>query len=124
MSEQINETGSDKGSVPAGGVDEARDQAQATETSEPAPAAPAGGVDEAKEAAESGTQDGMATGAPGKPEKPAEDLSAPTQEEIDAMVDYTITEATVDQFPPLPDGTVLKVGDVVKLEKNHPLLNQ
>ena len=121
MSEALNETGAVNGTTPAGGVDEAREQAQATEAPEPVPAAPAGGTDEAKEAAERGTQDGMDTGAPGKP---VEDVSAPTQEELDSMVDYTITKETVAQFPPLPDGTVLKVGDVVKLEKGHPLLNQ
>lgn len=44
------------------------------------------------------------------------------QEEIDEMVDYTITEETASQFPALPDGTELKAGDKVSLAKNHPLV--
>lgn len=42
--------------------------------------------------------------------------------EVDQMVDYVITEETVDQFPPLPDGTELKVGDTIKLSPGHELL--
>ena len=58
-------------------------------------------------------EDGVAT-----PALPTEE----EQDEIDGMVDYIITEETVNQFPALPDGTILEVGDRVSLEKNHPLL--
>lgn len=51
---------------------------------------------------------------------------APTPEEqaeIDSMVDYTITEATLAEFPTTyPDGRTVAVGDVVKLPANHPLV--
>lgn len=108
---------------------------------------PAGGVDthaEAREAAEV-AQDGAETGSgeakapetenvPPAPEPtatdastaPGEVLTQPTPEqqaEIDSMVDFTITEETLGEFPAtLPDGTPVTVGMVVKLAKDHPLL--
>ena len=44
------------------------------------------------------------------------------QTEIDNMVDYVVQEG--DDFPTLPDGTEVKVGDVVKLDPEHPLLHR
>lgn len=55
------------------------------------------------------------------------DVKTPTPEEqaeIDAMIDYTITEETLEQFNEArAEGMEpFKVGDVVKLAPEHPLL--
>lgn len=114
--------------APAGGSDPAREHAQAaeaaskvaegTETSTPAfEPQPGGGRDE------STTLD-TETGKPAAPAAPAPQApQTPTPEEqaeLDSMVDYTVKEG--DNFPNLPDGTPVNVGDVVKLPKDHPLV--
>lgn len=90
------------------GADPREDEAPAAEAPAPAPEAPA------------------APAAPDVPPAPTEPV-APTPEEqaeIDAMVDYTITEETLEQFNAArAEGMEpFKVGDQVKLAPNHPLV--
>lgn len=102
---------------PSGGVDLARDEAVAAGDTAPADSTPVTGE--------------SSTAPEAEPEAPATDLpsapSTPTPEEqaeIDSMVDYTITEETLEQFnASRAEGMEpFKVGDVVKLAKDHPIL--
>lgn len=86
-------------------VETAQDEAQAGES------ANVSNTPETAATAESGASDDAA--------KTPTDLE---QADIDAMVDYTVTEETAGQFPTLPDGTIIKAGDIVKLPANHPLV--
>jgi hypothetical protein len=66
------------------------------------------------------TGDSTASGEESRPLTPEE------QAEIDAMVDFTVTEETLGELNAnLPaDKEPLKVGDVVKLAKDHPILTR
>lgn len=80
-----------------------------------------------------GAESVVTTGGETADQKSSDDTSDETtqdddatisQEELDAMVDYTITEETLEEFnASLEEGmTPFKVGDVVKLAKDHPIL--
>lgn len=101
---------------PSGGVDEAKDAQVKAEADGEVPATVS---------AEATTADAGGTSEPAEGTTTAPKVVTPTPEEqaeIDAMVDYTITEETVGNFTPQPDGTTYKVGDVVKLPADNPLV--
>ena len=103
-------------STPAGGVDPARDDAREAELDgADAPAStPAPSPDQVQDQSE---DDVTTSGEPADAEDDA--ATAPTPEEqaeLDQMVDYTVKKG--DEF----DGTPVRAGDVIKLGKDHPLL--
>ena len=114
-------------SAPAGGKDPHRDAERAKESSEGDQGQPikqpedqgAGDQNEQTPTPEeqASADDADATKAE------ADAATAPTPEEqaeLDSMVDYVVKEG--DNFPNLPDGTPVNVGDTVKLAKDHPLV--
>jgi hypothetical protein len=128
MSEAIDETTGGEAPVlhPAGGEDKAQEAARAAQ-GDVIQAEPGQGEEKAPEtenvppAPEStATGDSTASGEESRPLTPEE------QAEIDAMVDFTVTEETLGELNAnLPaDKEPLKVGDVVKLAKDHPILTR
>ncbi len=119
---------------PSGGVDEARDvqleaeakgEVPATESAE-ATTADAGGTSEPAEVISEGASTEPAPVAT-EGSTTAPEVVTPTPEEqaeIDSMVDYTITEETLEQFNAsrVEGMEPFKVGDVVKLAKDHPIV--
>ncbi len=127
MSEHINTEGPTGGeSVAAGGRDEAKEAAIAAEAeSTHTPESAAAGNRE-PENLHPGAEETRTTSG----EQATETPQSPTPEEqaeIDAMVDYTIKDGDIEKMPDdvrekfLADGG--KVGDTIKLSKDHPLLS-
>ena len=105
--------------VAAGGVDKAKEAALAEQGDEATPTSTAVPADTQVQAPSA--DDVTTSGEPADAEDDA--ATAPTPEEqaeLDQMVDYTVREG--DEFPDLPDGTPVRAGDVVRLGKDHPLL--
>ena len=101
--------------VAAGGVDKAKEAALAEQGDEATPTSTAVPADTQVQAP---SADDVTTS--GEPADAATALTPEEQAELDQMVDYTVREG--DEFPDLPDGTPVRAGDVVKLGKDHPLL--
>ena len=117
--------------VAAGGVDKAKEAAlaeqgdEATPTSTAVPADTQVQAPSADDVTTSGedtpASDQVSPGDQGAPVDPGPD--GPTQEELDSMVDYTVKEGDIEKIPAgIQERDNLKVGDVVKLSKDHPLL--
>ena len=111
--------------VAAGGVDKAKEAALAEQGDEATPTSTAVPADTQVQApsADDVTTSGEPADAEDDSADEADAATAPTPEEqaeLDQMVDYTVREG--DEFPDLPDGTPVRAGDVVKLGKDHPLL--
>lgn len=113
-------------SAPAGGHDPHRDAERAAQVE--------GGAEEAQNAPEpekTAETTETTTTAPNDAQAQASDVGEGSREmtpeekaEFDSMVDYTITEETLEQFNAArAEGMEpFKVGDAVKLAKDHPLV--